>query len=115
VISVFLRGSRHSATKGYVRSTYAATDVDLVAFYCAAVDRCYAIRAADFDGKTQVQLRLAPAKNNQRSGVRMAAQYTFGAVAQLEERRAGSAKVRGSSPLSSTSHETPALAGVSSL
>jgi prevent-host-death family protein len=33
----------------------------------------------------------------------LATQYEFqGAVAQLEERRAGSAKVRGSSPLSST-------------
>ena len=37
----------------------------------------------------------------------LAADYEFpGAVAQLGERRAGSAKVRGSSPLSSTSSES---------
>jgi hypothetical protein len=47
-------------------------------------------------------LRLAPARNNQQIGVTMADDYRLGAVAQLGERLAGSQKVRGSSPLSST-------------
>jgi hypothetical protein len=53
-------------------------------------------------GKTYIHLRLTPARNNQRTGVTMAADYEFGAVAQLGERRHGMAEVRGSSPLSST-------------
>jgi hypothetical protein len=56
-----------------------------------------------------IHLRLAPARNDQRKLVRLADDFDLakmldriGAVAQLGERRAGSAKVRGSSPLSST-------------
>ena len=61
-----------------------------------------------FAARTYLQLRLAPSKNNQRARVNWADDYAFeatierlGAVAQLGERRAGSAKVRGSSPLGS--------------
>lgn len=52
-----------------------------------------------------LHLRLSPAKNNQRSRVIMADSFRLGAVAQLGERRAGSAKARGSSPLSSIARE----------
>jgi hypothetical protein len=49
-------------------------------------------------------MRLTPPRNNQRACINLAEDYEFaGAVAQLGEHRAGSAKVRGSSPLSSTS------------
>jgi len=95
--------SRFTPSTGYVRSTYTTGEVDLMAIYCADLDACYLVPVSDVEGLSQVYLRLHPAKNNQRVGVRMAASYEFaGAVAQLEERRAGSAKVRGSSPLSST-------------
>ena len=47
-------------------------------------------------------LRLAPAANNQAAAINWAADFDLGAIAQLGERRAGSAKVRGSIPLSST-------------
>jgi hypothetical protein len=53
-------------------------------------------------GALQFLGRLAPARNNQKIGVTMADDYRLGAVAQLGERLAGSQKVRGSSPLSST-------------
>jgi hypothetical protein len=49
-----------------------------------------------------LHLRLAPARNGQRAGVTMAAQYRLGAVAQLGERVTGSHEVVGSSPISST-------------
>lgn len=94
---------RFTPAKGYVRSTYTPDEVDLIAIYCGELDRSYLVRVAEVAGLSQLHLRLAPAKNNQRVGVRMAEQYGFsGAVAQLEERRHGMAEARGSSPLSST-------------
>ena len=48
-------------------------------------------------------LRLKPTLNGQRACTKLASEFEFaGAVAQLEERLAGSQKARGSSPLSST-------------
>ena len=106
VLKISTRGSYFTPGRGYVTSSYTAADVDGIAAYCDALDRCYWLPIAKFDGHTQVFLRLNPARNNQRGGVNMAAEYEFGAVAQLGERRAGSAKVRGSSPLSSTFTQT---------
>jgi hypothetical protein len=55
-----------------------------------------------------LHLRIHATRNSQLSCINMADQYQFdGAVAQLGERAAGSRKVRGSSPLSST-YLTPA-------
>jgi hypothetical protein len=52
-----------------------------------------------------VQLRLAPARNGQRAALHFAEQYRLGAVAQLAERRRGTAEARGSNPLSSTTRD----------
>ena len=50
-----------------------------------------------------VNLRIGEPQNGQRAALNWAADFEFpGAVAQLEERVAGSGEVRGSSPLSST-------------
>jgi hypothetical protein len=49
----------------------------------------------------------ADAANSQKAAINYADQYDFGAIAQLGERRAGSAKVVGSSPTSSISYERP--------
>lgn len=87
---------------GYVRTTYDETQIDAFVVYFQPLDECYYLPIEEFAGLASPHLRLLPAKNNQRSGVKMAADYRLGAVAQLGERRAGSAKVRGSSPLSST-------------
>jgi hypothetical protein len=96
---------RYTPARGYVRTTYAAADVDGIAVYCAAIERCYWLPIEEFAGRTVVHLRLRPARNNQRAFVTMAADYPLGAVAQLEERRHGMAEVRGSSPLSSMETE----------
>ncbi len=107
VVVARLRRSRHTARSGYVAGTYSADEVDAFGVYCAEVDRCYLIPFADTHGYGIVQLRLGAARNGQRASLRFAADYEFpGAVAQLGERRAGSAKVRGSSPLSSISSES---------
>ena len=88
---------------GQRRSVYTTDEVDLVAVYCGGNDRCYLVPSGKIDGQAQIWLRTSPPANAQRACINLAEDYEFaGAVAQLEERRAGSAKVRGSSPLSST-------------
>src|SRR5688572_3748175 len=49
-----------------------------------------------------VHLRVAAARNFQRACINLAENYRLGAIAQLGERSAGSRKVGGSSPPSST-------------
>jgi antitoxin (DNA-binding transcriptional repressor) of toxin-antitoxin stability system len=104
VLQISLVSSWHTP-QGYVRTKYAAREVDLVAAHCHELRRNYLI---PFDRveeeKSGIYLRLAPARNGQRAAIHFAAQYELsGAVAQLGERRAGSAKATGSSPVSSTS------------
>ena len=100
VVAVYARTSRLTPA-GYVHTVYSSSEIDAVAAYCAELDTCYLIPADVIDGRGMVHLRLEPAKNGQRGAVTMAAEYEFGAVAQLEERRHGMAEARGSSPLSS--------------
>ena len=88
-----------------MRTSYAPTEVDAVAAYCQALDRCFLIPVAAVGGQRQMYLRLEEARNGQRAAVHYAAEFSFGAVAQLEERRHGMAEARGSSPLSSTRAE----------
>jgi prevent-host-death family protein len=102
-IHVRLTSSYHSPTRGYVTRTYAPDEVDAVAVYCEATGKCYLLPIESVAGLGLFTLRLSPARNNQRASLNFAAEYEFpGAVAQLEERVAGSDEVRGSSPLSST-------------
>jgi hypothetical protein len=78
VVVVRVGGCRHSPTRGYVRSTYRADELDALAVYCGQLDRCYYLPAAIVAGKAEVRLRLRPARNNQRSGVTMANDYVLG-------------------------------------
>jgi prevent-host-death family protein len=88
---------------GYVRSPYGPDEIDLVAVYCAALDRCYLLPSALACGRTAIYLRVVPPRNRQRACINLASEFDFaGAVAQLGERRHGMAEARGSSPLSST-------------
>ena len=98
---VRLRTSRHSPSRGYVVTTYDATEIDGIAASCREFDSCYFLPIAEFERRTFAHLRLAPARNGQLVGVKMADDYPLGAVAQLGERVTGSHEVRGSSPLSS--------------
>ncbi len=103
---------RPNTTEGFQRWAY--EDVDLFAVY-SEQGESYLV-PPEMTSATITQLRLRPTKNHQSSGVRFAANFTFeaileqkiegsinyGGLAQLGERLAGSQKVRGSSPLSST-------------
>lgn len=100
VISINLATSRRSAN-GYIRTTYTAEEIDAIGAYCDELRRCFLIPIEIAEGKSAMHLRLAPARNGQRAGLNWAEQYDLGAVAQLAERRRGTAEVRGSNPLSS--------------
>jgi prevent-host-death family protein len=88
---------------GQRRSSYTEDEIDLLAVYCAALDRCYLLPIALVANRNEISLRLVPTLNRQRACVNLAEDFDLvGAVAQLEERDAGSVEARGSSPLSST-------------
>ncbi len=103
IIDVHLATCRHTP-RGYVYSTYSAEEVDAVAVYCQELKCCYWLPIDLVEGKRAMYLRLEPAANGQRSAINYAEQHLLpGAIAQLGERLAGSQKVVGSSPTSSTS------------
>jgi hypothetical protein len=75
--AITVRCLSHSLTNGRVRAVkhYTAKTVDWIAVYDATTDRCYYVPSAAFDGHSQLILRLAPARNNQRERVRPAEDY----------------------------------------
>jgi hypothetical protein len=103
VIIVHCCTSRHTPN-GYVRTTYSEEEVDLFAVYCGALDRCFLLPASLAAERHAVQLRVMPPRNGQRACINLAEDFEFeGAIAQLGERRRGTAEVAGSSPASSIS------------
>jgi antitoxin (DNA-binding transcriptional repressor) of toxin-antitoxin stability system len=105
VVAIHLGGS-YLSPRGYVRSTYGSDEIDAVAAYCRDLERCYLLPIHLVAGQYGIQLRLAPPKNSQRAALHWAADYQLhGAVAQLGERRRGTAEATGSSPVSSTPRE----------
>jgi hypothetical protein len=112
VIAVHTGTCRRIGT-GYLRTTYSADEVDALAAYCEALERCYLLPISLIAGRSYIHLRLQPSRNNQRALVNWAHEYELGAIAQLGERSAGSRKAGGSSPPSSTSEATaPAVASL---
>jgi PD-(D/E)XK endonuclease len=95
---------------GLLKRGYTADEVDAFAAYCVELGKCYFFRFEDWGGRTAIQLRLRPSKNNQRRGINWAEEYEFGAtlageqgaVAQLGERQRGTLEATGSSPVGST-------------
>ena len=113
VVVIRCRTCRRTAF-GYERRSYTTDDVDLIVAYCAELSRCFALRPQSFAGRTAVQLRLAPTKNNQRERINWAEDFEFaatirrlGAVAQLGERESGTLEVTGSIPVGSTRSGVP--------
>ena len=71
-------GGSLSLTNGKVRRVkrYTAATIDWLAAYEPASKRCFYIPAAELgDGCSEISLRLGPTANNQKKGVRMAADY----------------------------------------
>ena len=105
-----IRCYRNRRTRdGLLRQYYTAEEVDAFAAYSLDLDRAYFLPFDRFSGHRQIQLRLAPSRNNQKAGINWAEDFEFGAtlgipgaVAQLGERQSGTLEVRGSIPLGST-------------
>ena len=102
VLIVNLESCRHTP-HGYVRTMYDRTEIDAVVAYSQELKRCYWLPIEVVEGMRAISLRLAPTANNQQLAINYAADYEFGAIAQLGERVTGSHEVAGSSPASSTS------------
>jgi hypothetical protein len=99
-------GTCRLTPRGYVRTTYDASQIDAIAIYCPDTDGCYLMPISDLRGRANLYLRLAPTRNNQEFAITYAADYEFrGAIAQLGERLTGSQEVGGSNPPSSTGDE----------
>lgn len=101
-IKVNLTSTYHSPTRGYVRQTYGADEIDAVAVYCERLERCFLLPIEVIAGRPAFTLRVSPARNNQTAAVNFASAYELGAVAQLAERCRGTAEATGSNPVSST-------------
>jgi hypothetical protein len=106
VIARCYRARRNA--EGLVRTFYNPDEIDAFALYCAPLRRCYFFPFAECPPRGTIQLRLTPAKNNQRRRVHWAADFEFaarlrprGAIAQLGERVHGMHEVAGSSPAGS--------------
>ena len=95
---VVVRCSTFRRTRdGYRTTTYSADEVDAIAAYCDALDRCFLIPIERVAGHRALWLRIAPSRNNQRRRINWADDFDFaatllrhpGAVAQLGERLPG--------------------------
>lgn len=69
--------SNRRAREGLRRRRYSASEVDVIAAYCPELDRSFLLLADHFDGRTQLLLRVAPSRNNQRAGVNWGDDYAF--------------------------------------
>lgn len=75
---VRVRCRSQSLTGGQVRSTkhYTAEMVDWIAVYDSHTDRCFYVPATELaGGRSELFLRLTPARNGQRQGIRNAGDY----------------------------------------
>src|SRR5689334_22958819 len=61
-------GTNRRGRHGFIRTTYTSMEVDVIAGYCASLDRCYVLPIAIAAGHSVFNLRLTPSKNNQRVG-----------------------------------------------
>ena len=57
VVKMSLHTSRRSPTGGYIRTSYGEHEVDLVAGYCADLDRCYLLPITLVAGRRAIYLR----------------------------------------------------------
>jgi hypothetical protein len=86
-------GTCRRSREGLIHRGYRRGEIDAIAAYCAELDTCYLLPTSMSVNRAAVQLRLAPARNNQRSGIHWASDYDLsarlacpGPIAQLGER-----------------------------
>lgn len=62
---------------GLLKRGYTSSEVDAIAAYCLPLDRCLVFPMTWLAGRTFVQLRSEPAKNNQRLGINWLDDFAF--------------------------------------
>jgi hypothetical protein len=72
--------SRRRTPQGLVNWAYTTDEVDAIAAYCDELDRCFLIPIERIDGRTTIQLRLAPARNNQARRINWAVDFELPAT-----------------------------------
>lgn len=72
VLSVKLR-----TTNNWINKRYTSSDIDIIAVYDYESKKGYLLDLKDFEGMSEVTLRINPAKNNQKSYTRFARDYLF--------------------------------------
>jgi PD-(D/E)XK endonuclease len=75
---ITVRCGSHSLTNGRIRRTkrYTAAMIEWMAIFDATTDRCYYVPASEMGtGRAIMHLRLLPALNGQRQGIRFADDY----------------------------------------
>jgi len=77
VVIIRCRSCRRTR-EGLVHRGYTLDEVDAIAAYCAELDRCYFVPLDRFGGRSDVQLRLVPARNNQQLGINWAEEFDLG-------------------------------------
>jgi PD-(D/E)XK endonuclease len=65
---------------GMRKRAYSSNEIDAIAAYCLDLDRCFYFPMPWMNGRTFVQLRLEPSRNNQRKGVNWADDFAFEAL-----------------------------------
>jgi hypothetical protein len=75
VVSVGLRKWRNGGRK--ILPCYKATEIDLLFVYVEKIDQILRFGPEMFHGRRELQIRIAPAKNNQRKGCIMASEYVW--------------------------------------
>lgn len=68
---------RCTSTSAWVHHTYGAHEVDWIAVFDATTGRCYYVHSTTWAGMVRPALRLAPAANGQRKGIRPADRYLY--------------------------------------
>ena len=78
VLVVTLYSSRRTAG-GLRRTTYSEDEIDAFAAYCPETGVSYFFEWRDMTCRTEMRLRLTPARNNQAKGVKWAQDFEFAA------------------------------------
>jgi len=71
--------SSRRSREGLVRRPSTCKEVDAIAAYSFELDRCFLVPMTLLEGHLEIRLRLAPASNNQYSGIRWGDDFDFAA------------------------------------
>jgi hypothetical protein len=65
---------------GQLKRCYTRDEIDAIAAHSDELNRCFLVPVARIDGRSHIQLRLQPSRNNQRQGINWADDFEFAAT-----------------------------------